>query len=83
MQYFTATDAKQNFGALIDVVQREPVIIRRQNRDAAVMMSPQDYDRLRRIQIEEFQSFRARVAVEAAAKGLTPEILNDLLEDRS
>lgn len=83
MQYITATDAKQNFGALIDIAQREPVVIRRQNRDAAVLISRQDYDRLRRLQIEEFQVFRGRVAADAAAKGLTPEILEKLLEDKS
>lgn len=83
MQYITATDAKQNFGALIDIAQREPVVIRRQNRDAAVLISRQDYDRLRRLQIEEFQAFRGRVAADAAARGLTPEILEKLLEDKS
>lgn len=83
MQYITATDAKQNFAALIDSAQREPVMVRRQNRDAAVVISPQDYEKLRRVQIDEFQSFRKRVATEAKANGLTPEILEQLLHDES
>jgi prevent-host-death family protein len=83
MQYITATDAKQNFAALIDSAQREPIMVRRQNRDAAVVISPQDYEKLRRVQIDEFQSFRRRVAAEATANGLTPEILEQLLQDET
>jgi prevent-host-death family protein len=81
MQYITATDAKQNFGALIDSAQREPVVIRRQNRDAAVVISPKDYEKLRRVQIEEFQAFCSGVAAEAKANGLTPEMLEELLTE--
>jgi prevent-host-death family protein len=83
MQYITATDAKQNFGALIDTAQREPITVRRQNRDAVVVISPQDYEKLRRVQIDEFQSFRTRVAAEARANGLTQEILEQLLQEES
>jgi PHD/YefM family antitoxin component YafN of YafNO toxin-antitoxin module len=37
----SATDAKQPFAAVIDAAQREPVRIRRQNRDVAIIMSPE------------------------------------------
>ena len=33
MQYITASDAKQKFAALLDAVQRQPVTIKRQNRE--------------------------------------------------
>ncbi len=46
MKTVTATDAKQRLAALIDAVQREPILIRRQNRDAAVLIAPQEYERL-------------------------------------
>jgi prevent-host-death family protein len=41
MRYGLATDAKQRLAALLDAAQREPVMIRRQNRDVAVILSPQ------------------------------------------
>jgi prevent-host-death family protein len=39
MRYVSATDAKQRLAALLDAAQREPVMIRRQNRDVAVLLS--------------------------------------------
>jgi prevent-host-death family protein len=48
MKTVTATDAKQRLVALLDAAQREPVLIRRQNRDVAVIMSAEEYERIRR-----------------------------------
>jgi prevent-host-death family protein len=79
MRTFSATDAKQRFAAVLDAVQREPVVIRRQNRDVAVLLSPKDYDRLRDLNASEFQRFCDRVAANAAARGLNEAVLNDLL----
>ena len=81
MRYVSATEAKQRLAALLDAAQREPVTIRRQNRDVAVLLSPQEYDRLRAVNIEEFERFCDRVAERAAARGLTEEKLTDLLAD--
>jgi antitoxin YefM len=83
MQYVTVTEAKQTFSAVLDTAQHEPVVIRKQNRDVAVMISMRDYERLRRINIEEFQRFCKKVSEEAAAKGLTEEILNEILASGS
>jgi prevent-host-death family protein len=79
MQFVSATDAKQTFSALLDAAQREPVVIRKQNRDVAVMISMRDFERLRRINIEEFRRFRENISKEVAAKGLTEDKLNELL----
>ena len=81
MRYVSATEAKQRLAALLDAAQREPVTIRRQNRDVAVLLSPQEYDRLRAVNIDEFERFCDRVAERAAARGLTEEKLTDLLAD--
>ena len=62
MRYVSATEAKQRLAALLDAAQREPVTIRRQNRDVAVLLSPQEYDRLRAVNIDEFERFCDRVA---------------------
>jgi prevent-host-death family protein len=43
MQFVADTEANQAFAAVIDKAQREPVTIRQQNRDIAVIMSIEDY----------------------------------------
>jgi len=80
MRYISATEAKQNFAAMIDAAQRGPVVIRRQSRDSAVLISPQDYDRLRGIAVADFESFCDEVAAKAAARGLTASKLDELLQ---
>ncbi len=82
MQYVSATDAKQRLAALLDAAQREPVVIRRQNRDVAVILSPHEYDRLRALNADEFQRFCDRVAEGAAMRGLTEDKLAEILADR-
>ena len=62
MRSVSATQAKQRLAALLDAAQREPVMIRRQNRDVAVLLSPQEYDRLRALNTDEFQRTGERVA---------------------
>ena len=81
MRYVSATDAKQRLAALLDAAQREPVVIRRQKRDVAVILSPQEYDRLRALNIDEFERFCDRVAQQAAARGLTEDKLAAILRD--
>jgi prevent-host-death family protein len=81
MRYVSATDAKERLAALLDAAQREPVMIRRQKRDVAVLLSPREYDRLRALNVEEFQLFCDRIAERAAARGMTEEKLAELLAD--
>ncbi len=81
MRSVSATDAKQRLAALLDAAQREPIIIRRQNRDVAVIMSAEEYERIRGVNIDEFEKFCDRVGAQAVARGLTDEILADILKD--
>jgi prevent-host-death family protein len=81
MKRVAATEAKNRFGAILDDAQREPIVIRRQNRDIAVVLSMADYERLRAGNIQAFLDLRNLVAAEAAANGLTEERLNELLAD--
>ncbi len=79
MRTVSATDAKQRFAAVIDAAQREPVVIRRQKRDVAVVLSVEQYERLRGLNADEFQRFCDRVAKPAAARGLTEDKLAEIL----
>jgi prevent-host-death family protein len=81
MRYVTATDAKQRLAALLDAAQREPVVIRRQTRDVAVILSAEEYDRLRSFNVAEFDRFCDRVGAKATARGLTARKLQQILRD--
>jgi prevent-host-death family protein len=81
MQTISATDAKQKFAALLDTAQREPVRIQRHDRDIAVLISAEDYDRMRADRWAEFNRLSAIAAAQAEANGLTPAILAEILAD--
>ena len=79
MKSVAATEAKNRLGAILDGAQREPIVIRRQDREIAVVLSMADYERLRAGNIQAFLDLRKTVAAEAAAKGLTEKRLAELL----
>lgn len=81
MKTIPATQAKNRLGAVLDAAQREPVVIRRQDRDVAVILSMADYERMRSANIRAVLELRDEVAAEAAAAGLTEERLAQLLSD--
>jgi len=47
MKSLSAKDAKNNFGVLMDTVQREPVSIKKHGRPFAVVLSDHDYKELK------------------------------------
>ena len=50
-----AAQAKTNFGALLDSVQREPVTISKKGRPVAVMMSIQEYEAHEALKLERLR----------------------------
>jgi antitoxin Phd len=81
MKTVSATEAKQRLAALLDAAQREPVLIRRHDRDVAVIMSAEEYERIRGANVAELDRLCERVSQQAVERGLTDEILADLLKD--
>ncbi len=83
MRTISATEAKQSLGMMIDISQREPIIIQRQHRDISVLLSIHAYDQLRGAQVESFNVFCEKMAQRAQERGLTEKKLEALLKDDS
>lgn len=79
MKTVAATEAQKRLGAILDDAQREPVVIRSQDRDVAVVLSMAEYERLRTGNVRAFLDLRKEIAAEAAARGLTDERLAEIL----
>jgi hypothetical protein len=79
MQFISATENTQTFATVIKQAKGEPVIIREQDRDIAVILSMADYQRITQINIQEFQQFRKKLGQKAQERGLTEDKLNKLL----
>jgi prevent-host-death family protein len=81
MKSVTFIAAKQHFDALLDAAQSEAVIIRRRNRDAMVIVSMEEYERIHDLDATEFQGLCERVAAKAYARGLNQTVLKQLLKN--
>ncbi len=82
MQHLSSKEAQNNFGRLLDIVQRTPVVIQKHKRDCAVMLSMSEYQLLTKSRIKELQQLCDEAGNEAKSKGLTSEILDNLLREK-
>ena len=83
MLTYTANEAETRFGEFLDRVKREPVRVVRHDRVVGVMVSAEDYEAMRQFYANRLVKAMDETAEEAAAAGLTPEILDSLLADES
>lgn len=83
MRTINASEARQGFAEVIEKAQREPVLIQRQKRNVAVVMSMDEYERLVNRNAAEFQRFCDRVGAKAQEAGMTEEVLRGLLSNES
>lgn len=81
MPTVSATYAKQNFAAVLDQSQHEPVLIQRHDRDIAVVVSAEEYERIRRLRAEELIRLSNEMGRYAESQGMTDELLAKLLAD--
>ena len=81
MQFISMTDTQQTVASLIDKVKGEALFIREQDRDVAVVLSIEEYQRITRTNIENFQQFRKDIGGKAQERGLTEDKLSELLSD--
>jgi len=79
MQIISSSEARNNLAAMLDKAQHEPIAIQKQGRNAAVLLSYEEYERLTNASIAAFQAMCDDIGTKAAARGLTEEKLNELL----
>jgi prevent-host-death family protein len=79
MKYLSFTSMSGNLAELLEIVKQEPVIISQAQTEVAIMLSIKEYEKILSSNIEDFQSFCNRVGTTAQAKGLTEEILLEIL----
>jgi len=82
MKTVSETEATKRLDAILDEAQREPIAIRRGDREIAVVLSLGGYERLLEGNIQAFLDLRNQVANEAAANGLNEQRLSDLIKGR-
>ncbi len=84
MKAATATDVKNRFGEFLDDARAEPVVVNRNGRNVAVLMSWAEYERLSALE-DAWWAARAKAA-EAEGRYLGPEksmeALLNLLHER-
>lgn len=83
MRRIAAREARNRFGRLLDASQRAPVLVTRKDRPVSVLMSVQQYERLRGAAWERLTQTMDALGKDAAANGLAESELNALLADES
>jgi prevent-host-death family protein len=81
MKYVADTEAQKELANILNAAQREPVVIQQQQHDIAVILSIDDYEKLRDSSVEDFQHFCDEVGQKATARGMTEKKLKEILSE--
>jgi len=68
MKTITSTEAKTNFGALLNSAQRAPVTIEKNGHPVAVVMAHEDYEQYMQMKQRDLDE-ALRIGIEAADRG--------------
>ena len=71
MKSIDEAEARTRLDDLLDEAQQQSIVIRRQDRDIAILLSMDEYERLRAATVGGFLALRNEVAHEAIAAGLS------------
>ncbi len=72
MQVFKSTEVARRFGAIQQIVQTEPVCVQSHGRPQMVMLSPAEYERLRRQDRRVYTTDQLPVSLRAAIAAARP-----------
>ena len=79
MKAMNEADLKERLAEILNEAQRQPIVIRRDEKDIAAIVSIGDYESIRVASVTSFIQVRNDAAQEAAANGLTEDRLNELI----
>lgn len=82
MEIVSSSEARNNLAAMLDKAQYEPIAIQKQGRNAAVLVSYEEYERLTADPTLRFQSICDRIRRNARARGLTDKIFDEIMAER-
>ncbi len=82
MQIISSSDARNNLAAMLDKAQYEPIAIQKQGRNAAVLLSYAEYERLTGDPVRRFQSICDRIGRNARERGLTDELFDKIIAQK-
>jgi hypothetical protein len=82
MRSMTVKEAKEAFESMLETAKREGVVLRDGGKDVAAVVSLSDADLIRRAKALAAIKARETLAADAGAKGLTEEILAEILDER-
>jgi PHD/YefM family antitoxin component YafN of YafNO toxin-antitoxin module len=74
MQVFKSTEVAKRFGAIQQIVQTEPVCVQSHGRTQMVMLSPAEYERLRRQDRRVYATDQLPVSLRAAIAAAKPSV---------
>jgi prevent-host-death family protein len=79
MKSIDLTEAQGRFDEVLEEAQGQPIVIRREGVDSAIVLSMREYDLLRADAVQAFIALRNDVAREASEAGITQESIDALL----
>src|SRR5947209_5280640 len=83
MRSMTVKEARDAFDRMLETAKREGVVLREGGKDVATVVSAADAEMIRRAKALAVIKARDELAADARAKGLTEDILVEILAERS
>jgi DNA-binding transcriptional regulator YhcF (GntR family) len=77
----SSTEARTKFGEFLDIGSREPVIVKRQNREIGAFVPMADLAKIRELRHAELRESVKELSEEGKANGFTEEILQQILNE--
>jgi antitoxin Phd_YefM of type II toxin-antitoxin system len=81
MKVMTIAEAQAAFDKVLESLVEDSVVLKRGDDDVAAVILIEDYDKLRRLKVEELLSLCERVGRQAESRGLSEEKLAELLRN--
>ena len=81
MRQISASEVRKDFARIMDTAQKEAIVVRKHDRDYVAIVSMEDYEELIRLKNQRLKKLAKEIGQEAQEKGLTTEILQDILNN--